>query len=47
MRVPRTDKCLQFEAPLPEDLRAALRVALARAGLPDVNAAIGALLHSA
>jgi 23S rRNA pseudouridine1911/1915/1917 synthase len=46
-RHPRTDEWLQFEAPLPEDLRAALRVALARTGAPDVNAAIGALLHSA
>jgi 23S rRNA pseudouridine1911/1915/1917 synthase len=46
-RHPRTGEWLQLEAPLPEDLRAALRVALARAGLPDVNAAIGALLQVA
>jgi 23S rRNA pseudouridine1911/1915/1917 synthase len=44
---PRTGEWLHFEAPLPEDLLAALRIALARAGVPDVNTAIDALLTSA
>jgi 23S rRNA pseudouridine1911/1915/1917 synthase len=46
-RHPRTGGWLQFESPLPDDLRAALRIALARAGVPDVNATIDALLRSA
>ena len=46
-RHPRSGHWLQFEAPLPEELRAALRIALARAGAADVNAAIDALLRGA
>jgi 23S rRNA pseudouridine1911/1915/1917 synthase len=45
-RHPSTNQWLACEAPLPEDLRHALRVALARAGAPDVNAGIEALLRA-
>jgi len=45
-RHPASGEWLQFEAPLPEELRAALRIALARAGAPDVNAAIDALIRA-
>ncbi|MGH2586976.1 MAG: RluA family pseudouridine synthase, partial [Dehalococcoidia bacterium] len=44
---PRTGEWIAVEAPLPEDLTAALRIALARAAVPDVNAAIAGLLRAA
>lgn len=44
---PRTGAWMAFEAPLPDDLVAALRIALARAAAPDVNGAIAALLRQA
>jgi 23S rRNA pseudouridine1911/1915/1917 synthase len=44
---PRTGAWLNLEAPPPEDLLQALRVALARVATPDVPAAIDALLVAA
>ena len=44
---PRTGGWIALEAPLPEDLTAALCTAFARAGAPDVNAATEVLLHAA
>jgi len=44
---PRTGEWIDVEATLPEDLLGALRMALARAGAPDVNAAIAGLLRAA
>jgi 23S rRNA pseudouridine1911/1915/1917 synthase len=46
-RHPRTGDWLSFEAEIPEDLDTALRVALARAGEPDVSASTLALLRAA
>jgi 23S rRNA pseudouridine1911/1915/1917 synthase len=44
---PRSGEWIALEAPLPEDLLAALRVTLARAGTDDVNAVIADLLQAA
>jgi 23S rRNA pseudouridine1911/1915/1917 synthase len=44
---PRTGEWIALEAPLPDDLLTALRVALARAGVPDVAGTIDALLRAA
>jgi 23S rRNA pseudouridine1911/1915/1917 synthase len=44
---PRSGEWIQLEAPPPEDLLQALRTALARAGTPDVPAALDALLRAA
>jgi 23S rRNA pseudouridine1911/1915/1917 synthase len=44
---PRSSDWIALETPLPEDLVAALRITLARAGAADVNAVIVALLHAA
>jgi 23S rRNA pseudouridine1911/1915/1917 synthase len=44
---PRSGDWIALEAPLPDDLLSALRITLARAGTPDVNAAIENLLQAA
>lgn len=44
---PRSGDWVALEAPLPEDLLAALRITLARAGTTDVNGAIESLIRSA
>ena len=46
-RHPTSGDWLRFEAPLPEDLTQALRLALARAGVADVTATIDTLLRAA
>jgi 23S rRNA pseudouridine1911/1915/1917 synthase len=46
-RHPRTGIWLVREAPLPSDLREALRAALVRAGVPGGDAAVGSLLATA